>query len=108
MLAMLAVTFGTALTAGTASAATGELTGHAGLLGGGWPWPPPGTGSWVPGGPVNLVSRSFSGKTGMAESTNWSGYAATTGTYTSVSATWTQPAGTCSSGSTPSGRRRRR
>ncbi len=95
LLAMLAVTVGTALTAGTASAATGELTGHAGL-GGGFPWPPPGTGSWVPGGPVNLISRSFSGRTGMAESTNWSGYAATTGTYTGVSATWTQPTGTCS------------
>ena len=34
----------------------------------------------------------------QAESTNWSGYAATTGTYTSVSASWTQPAGTCSRG----------
>jgi Peptidase A4 family len=33
-----------------------------------------------------------------AQSTNWSGYAATTGTYTSVSASWTQPAGTCSRG----------
>ena len=33
-----------------------------------------------------------------AESTNWSGYAVTTGTYTSVSASWTQPAGTCSRG----------
>ena len=30
-------------------------------------------------------------------STNWSGYAATGGTYTSVSATWVQPAGTCGS-----------
>src|SRR5260370_18132523 len=34
----------------------------------------------------------------QAESTNWSGYAATTGTYTSVSASWTQPAGICSRG----------
>jgi hypothetical protein len=32
-----------------------------------------------------------------ATSTNWSGYAAASGTYTSVSATWTQPAGTCTS-----------
>jgi len=31
-----------------------------------------------------------------AESTNWSGYAADSGTYTSVSATWVQPKGTCS------------
>src|SRR5580658_898686 len=98
LLAVLAVTVGTALSAGTASAATGTLTGHAGLGGGGWPWPPPGTQSWVPGGPVNLVGRTFSSKAGMAESTNWSGYAATTGTYTSVSASWIQPKGTCTSG----------
>ena len=32
------------------------------------------------------------------QSTNWSGYAGTTGTYTSVSASWTQPTGTCSRG----------
>src|SRR6202023_2516065 len=30
---------------------------------------------------------------------NWSGYAATTGTYTSVSASWTEPSGICSRGS---------
>ena len=30
-------------------------------------------------------------------STNWSGYAADSGTYTSVSASWVQPAGTCTS-----------
>lgn len=98
LLAMLAVTLGTALTAGTASAAAGELTGHAGLAGGGWPWPPPGTESWVPGGPVNLVGRTFSLTNGQAQSTNWSGYAATTGTYTSVSANWIQPAGHCTRG----------
>jgi Peptidase A4 family len=37
------------------------------------------------GGPANAV-----------ESTNWSGYAAASGTYTSVSASWTEPTGTCS------------
>jgi len=95
---MLAVTVGTALSAGTASAATGMLTGHAGLVGGGWPWPPTGTESWVPGGPINLVGRTFSQTNGQAESTNWSGYAATTGTYTSVSASWIQPKGTCTNG----------
>jgi hypothetical protein len=31
-------------------------------------------------------------------STNWSGYAAGGGTYTSVSASWVEPSGTCSSG----------
>jgi hypothetical protein len=99
LLAMLAFTAGTALTASTASAATGGLSGHVGLGGGGWPWPPPGTQSWVPGGPVNLVGRTFSTNApGQAESTNWSGYAATTGTYTSVSASWVQPTGHCTSG----------
>jgi len=37
------------------------------------------------GGPVDAAS-----------STNWSGYAAASGTYTSVSANWTEPTGTCS------------
>ena len=98
LLAMLAVTLGTALSAGTASAATGMPTGHGGLGDGGWPWPPPGTQSWVPGGPVNLVGRTFSQTNGQAQSTNWSGYAGTTGTYTSVSASWVQPAGHCTGG----------
>lgn len=98
LLAMLAVTVGTALAAGPASAATGLVPGQAGFGGGGqaWPWAPPGTGNWVPGGPVN--GRTFTSHQGQADSTNWSGYAGTTGTYTSVSATWTQPKGTCSSG----------
>jgi hypothetical protein len=33
-----------------------------------------------------------------AESTNWSGYAASGSTYKTVSASWTEPTGTCSSG----------
>jgi peptidase A4-like protein len=33
-----------------------------------------------------------------AESTNWSGYAANGSTYKSVSASWVEPTGTCSSG----------
>ncbi|MGH3422136.1 MAG: G1 family glutamic endopeptidase [Streptosporangiaceae bacterium] len=37
------------------------------------------------GGPANAAS-----------STNWSGYAAASGTYKSVSATWNEPTGTCS------------
>jgi hypothetical protein len=36
-------------------------------------------------------------KEASATSTNWSGYAATSGTYTSVSAQWVQPTGTCTS-----------
>ena len=37
------------------------------------------------GGPANAAS-----------STNWSGYAAASGTYKNVSATWNEPTGTCS------------
>jgi hypothetical protein len=85
LLAMQALTAGSVLAAGSASAATTspeELT---------------------PGGPVHLVRplphpQGAPGAQGQAESTNWSGYAATRGTYTGVSANWTQPAGTCSRG----------
>jgi len=51
---------------------------------------------------VHLIkpgSEPFNAHGGIAheaESTNWSGYAADSGTYTSVSATWVQPKGTCS------------
>jgi hypothetical protein len=79
---MLALAAGTALTAGSASATTTA-------------------GRFTPGGPIDLVSAASSHARGIsheAESTNWSGYAGTTGTYTSVSASWTQPAGKCSSG----------
>ena len=81
LLAMVTLAVGTALTAGSASAATTGFT---------------------PGGPIHLVGTTSAHLSGairhQAESTNWSGYAATTGTYTSVSASWTQPAGTCSRG----------
>src|SRR5277367_942014 len=80
LLAMLALTAGTTLTASSASAATVGFS---------------------PGGPIHLVGASphlRGGISRQAESTNWSGYAATTGTYTSVSASWTQPAATCSRG----------
>jgi Peptidase A4 family len=82
LLAMLALTAGTALAASSASAATTTA------------------GRFTPGGPVHLVGpRDHARGIGnQAESTNWSGYAGTTGTYTSVSASWTQPAGTCSRG----------
>ncbi len=52
---------------------------------------------------VHLVkpgTRPFSAHGGIAhedQSTNWSGYAADSGTYTSVSATWVQPKGICTS-----------
>ena len=81
VLAMLTLTAGSALAASSASAATMGFS---------------------PGGPIHLVGAASPNLRGgishQAESTNWSGYAATTGTYTSVSASWTQPAGTCSRG----------
>jgi Peptidase A4 family len=81
LLAMLTLTAGVTLAASSASAATRGFS---------------------PGGPIHLVGATSSHLAGgirhQAESTNWSGYAATTGTYTSVSASWTQPAGTCSRG----------
>jgi hypothetical protein len=40
---------------------------------------------------------AHSGLSNEVSSTNWSGYAAADGTYTSVSASWVQPAGTCTS-----------
>jgi hypothetical protein len=84
LLVMLALAMGTALSATGASAST------------------PSAGGSGPGGPIQIVTTKQAalggGITHQAESTNWSGYAATTGTYTSVSASWTEPAGTCTSG----------
>ncbi len=92
-LAGLGVMLGSVAAAGTAAAAPaahqGAVThviGPAAHL----VRPGPGTRPLVAhGGPANA-----------AESTNWSGYAASgaSGSFTSVSASWTEPAGTCSSG----------
>ena len=86
VLAMGVLAVGTAVTASSASASTVA-------------------GGFTPGGPIHLVGTGAAsaqaraaGISHQAESTNWSGYAATTGTYTSVSASWTQQAGTCSRG----------
>jgi hypothetical protein len=60
-----------------------------------------------PGAAASAVTRppfigiGADGTTRTSE--NWSGYAATGSAYTSVSADWTQPAGTCSSGDTYAG-----
>jgi hypothetical protein len=51
-----------------------------------------------PGGPVANMIRPLAGPMSHATSTNWSGYAATGGTYTSVSSSWTEPTVSCSSG----------
>ena len=49
-----------------------------------------------PGGAARVIGH---GRNTTAESTNWSGYAATgaNGAFTSVSASWTQPTATCPS-----------
>lgn len=81
-LALTALTAGLALTATSASATPG------------WGHPSPGSLAHLVGvSPAHTRGLSYT-----AQSTNWSGYAATTGTYTSVSASWTQPAGICSRG----------
>jgi hypothetical protein len=59
------------------------------------------TGALVqPGGISHLVGprTTHAGRNTTTTSTNWSGYAATGGTYTTVSSSWTEPTGTCSSG----------
>src|ERR1700761_5431843 len=76
------------LVAGMAVATTGSAS--AGTMG------------FRPGGPIQLVGSASAvpnargGIRHQAESTNWSGYAATSGTSTSVSASWPEPTGTCS------------
>jgi hypothetical protein len=53
-----------------------------------------------PGGVAHLIGASSEVAGGIheEESSNWSGYADTNGTFTKVSASWTQPTGTCSRG----------
>jgi hypothetical protein len=87
-LAVLALALSPALMAGSASAATHPAQATTVRAGG-----PvlhlvkPGTAANVRGGLRNASSTS----------TNWSGYAADSGTYTSVSASWVEPTGTCTS-----------
>ncbi len=104
LLAMLAMTVGTAFTTTSASAATGATgttaasgtSGASGASGG-----REDAGHLLRGGPIRLVGIGdgrASGAGSQAASMNWSGYVGTTGTYTSVSASWTEPAGICTSG----------
>ncbi|HEY0718005.1 MAG TPA: G1 family glutamic endopeptidase [Streptosporangiaceae bacterium] len=54
-----------------------------------------------PGGAMRHTTRpqtALSGVKNTTTSTNWSGYAATGSTFTSVASSWTEPSGTCSSG----------
>jgi hypothetical protein len=88
LLAALAVSAGTALATGgaTAMASASPAAAAPSVVN--------------PGGTAHLIGPG-SGATGaldQVESTSWAGYADTAGTYTSVSASWTQPAGKCTSG----------
>jgi hypothetical protein len=103
---ILCLVAGSMLAAGSASAAqlahvTARHTSHASSAhrpGFGMP-------NFQPGGPNDRYgSASGSGRRGnsasSSKSTNWSGYALTgsNGTFTSASASWTEPTATCSSG----------
>src|SRR5580658_1628945 len=88
LLAAFAVSAGTALATGGATAIASAST-------------PAVTPSVVnPGGVAHLIgpASDVTGVLHQEESTNWAGYADTAGKYTSVSASWTQPTGTCRSG----------
>ena len=61
----------------------------------------PAGGHVQPGGVSHLIGPRTvhtGTKNATTTSANWSGYAATGGTYTSVSSSWVEPTGTCSSG----------
>jgi hypothetical protein len=90
-LSILVLTFGSMLAGATA--ATASTTVHVGH--------PAHAHGFIPGG---VMQRPTSGPAGRMvhghyqdESSNWSGYAVTGGTYSSVSANWTQPTASCTS-----------
>jgi peptidase A4-like protein len=88
LLGALALSAGTALATGGTTAMASATTRAA-------------TPSAVnPGGVAHPIgpASDVTGALEQEESTNWAGYADTAGTYTTVSASWTQPTGTCSSG----------
>ena len=83
---------GSVLAAGAASAAVHPAAHHAVR---------PAVRGWNPGGVmhhVSGVSPAAGGVRHADQSTNWSGYAVTgaAGAFTSISASWTEPTGTCS------------
>ena len=86
----IALAAGSMALATPAMAATAAPASHVRLLPGGVFKPATGLGAHS--------SVRAGGK--IEYSSNWSGYAVTGGTYTSVSATWVQNAGTCSSSDT--------
>lgn len=100
LLTMVALTVGTAFTETSVSATPASASAAPAGLGGA----PAGVGdagNFSLGEPIRLVGVGHQHVSGISDevaSTNWSGYMGTMGTYTSVSASWTQPAGTCSRG----------
>jgi Peptidase A4 family len=97
-LTTMALVLGSWLAAGSASAA--PLAAHAAT-----PRSAAAVGGFIPGGrligPAGLARPSAPGALNAeVESSNWSGYAATgaSGAFSSVSASWTEPTATCSSG----------
>ena len=87
-LAGLGIVLGSVAAAGTASAAPAAQ--HATHL------IRPAVHLIRPGGHGTRPLVAHGGPANAASSTNWSGYAAASGTYKSVSANWTEPTGTCS------------
>ena len=87
-LAGLGIVLGSVAAAGTASAAPAAQ--HATHL------IRPAVHLIRPGGHGTRPLVAYGGPANAASSTNWSGYAAASGTYKSVSASWTEPTGTCS------------
>jgi Peptidase A4 family len=87
-LAGLAVLLGSAIAA-AGPAAAAPATQHSSLI-------RPAAHLVRPAGHGTRPLVAHGGPLDAASSTNWSGYAAASGTYTSVSANWTEPTGTCS------------
>jgi len=87
----IALAAGSMALAAPAIAASAAPAPHARLLPGGVFKPATGLGAH---------SSLRAGGKSIEYSSNWSGYAVTGGTYTSVSATWVQNAGSCSSSDT--------
>jgi hypothetical protein len=93
-LTTFALVVGSALAAGGATAAQAAVhpAAHPAAMHG-----------FNPGGVMHHVTGAAPAAAGVAhadESTNWSGYAVTgaSGAYTSISASWTEPTGHCTSG----------
>ncbi len=88
-LAGLGIVLGSVAAAGTASAAPAAQHAATHMI-------RPAAHLVRPAGHGTRPLVAHGGPANAASSTNWSGYAAAGGTYKSVSATWTEPTGTCS------------